>query len=166
MAKKLTLHWRLLRHDLLKPDQYHEEAVQQLLGYSVSKQSYQLEESSSGKLPQSLCLCLLQFKLVLAFSIVLRMYISNGFVSAVKGIFVTRDQPLFSQWNMKLFVEKRDFVKLFSVKRQMNVWFAVNREFKVTSYLKGPRKSIFILFDKTEYKHSIKCFHGKNIWYI
>ena len=27
MAKKLTLHWRLLRHDLLKPDQYHEEAV-------------------------------------------------------------------------------------------------------------------------------------------
>ena len=54
MAKKLTLHWRLLRHDLLKPDQYHEEAVQQLLGYSVSKQSYQLEESSSGKLPQSL----------------------------------------------------------------------------------------------------------------
>ena len=119
MAKKLTLHWRLLRHDLLKPDQYHEEAVQQLLGYSVSKQSYQLEESSSRKLPQSLCL--LKFKLLLAFSIVLRMYISNGFVSAVKGIFMTRDQPLFSPWNMKLFVVKRDFVKLFSVKRQMNV---------------------------------------------
>ena len=119
MAKKLTLHWRLLRHDLLKPDQYHEEAVQQLLGYSVSKQSYQLEESSSRKLPQSLCL--LKFKLLLAFSIVLRMYISNGFVSAVKGIFTTRDQPLFSPWNMKLFVVKRDFVKLFSVKRQMNV---------------------------------------------
>ena len=53
MAKKLTLHWRLLRHDLLKPDQYHEEAVQQLLGYSVSKQSYQLEESSYRKV----CVC-------------------------------------------------------------------------------------------------------------
>ena len=76
------------------------------------------------------------------FSIVLKMYIPNGFVRVAKGILVTRDglfcpvkcetANFFVPWNVKRLTflseivifkvaVKRNFLKLFSLKRQMNV---------------------------------------------
>ena len=39
--------------------------------------------------------------------------------------------------------------------------------FKVTSHLQKPKKSIFILFDKTEFKHLTLPFtHSETVWFM